>query len=43
MKVEIDLLNKYKECKRIFKNNAPILEKVILSEKMLFENKIREA
>lgn len=43
MKVELDLLNKYKECKKVFKNNAPILEKVLLSEKMLFKSKIREA
>lgn len=43
MKVELDLLNKYKECKKVFKNNAPILEKVFLSEKMLFKSKIREA
>ena len=43
MKVEIDLLKNYKECKKVFKNNKPILEKVILSEKMLFETKIREA
>lgn len=30
MKVEIDLLKNYKECKKVFKNNKPILEKSAL-------------